>query len=127
MLCSTFQHPFYPYHGADSGSDHIINVPLPAGSGGAVFQAAVQERWLPALEAFQPQMLFISAGFDAHVDDDMSGLALVEADYAWVTQKLKELAQKWGKGRIVSLLEGGYDLHALGRSVVAHIKVLGDL
>ena len=72
-------------------------------------------------------MLFISAGFDAHVDDDMSGLALVEADYAWVTQKLRELARKWGKGRIVSVLEGGYELNALGRSVAAHIKVLSGL
>jgi acetoin utilization deacetylase AcuC-like enzyme len=127
MLCSTFQHPFYPYSGADSGNEHIINVPLRAGTNGVGFRAAIWEHWLPALESFRPQMLFISAGFDAHVDDDMSGLALVEADYAWVTQKLKELAQKWGKGRIVSLLEGGYDLHALGRSVTAHIKVLGDL
>jgi acetoin utilization deacetylase AcuC-like enzyme len=127
MLCSTFQHPFYPYSGADSGNEHIINVPLRAGTNGVGFRAAIRERWLPALESFRPQMLFISAGFDAHVDDDMSGLALVEADYIWVTQKLKELAQKWGEGRIVSLLEGGYDLHALGRSVAAHIKVLSDL
>jgi len=127
MLCSTFQHPFYPYSGADSGNEHIINVPLRAGTNGVGFRAAIRERWLPALESFRPQMLFISAGFDAHVDDDMSGLALVEADYAWVTQKLKELAQKWGEGRIVSLLEGGYELHALGRSVAAHIKVLSGL
>ena len=127
MLCSTFQHPFYPYSGADSGNEHIINVPLRAGTNGVGFRAAIWERWLPALESFRPQMLFISAGFDAHVDDDMSGLALVEADYAWVTQKLKELAQKWGEGRIVSLLEGGYELHALGRSVAAHIKVLSGL
>ena len=127
MLCSTFQHPFYPYRGADSGNEHIINVPLPAGSGGADFQAAVRERWLPALETFRPQMLFISAGFDAHRDDDMAGLALVEADYAWVTRELKAVAQRWSEGRIVSLLEGGYALGALGRSAAAHIKVLAGL
>jgi len=127
MLCSTFQHPFYPYCGAGTVSDHIINVPLAAGSGGAVFQAAVRTHWLPALEAFRPQMLFISAGFDAHRDDDMAGLALVEADYAWVTQQLMIMAQTWSEGRIVSLLEGGYELKALGRSAAAHIKALAGL
>ena len=127
MLCSTFQHPFYPHSGADSGSDHIINVPLPYGTNGEGFQAAVRERWLPALDTFRPQMLFISAGFDAHRDDEMAGLALVEADYKWVTQELKTLAQKWAGGRIVSLLEGGYNLDALGHSVAAHIKVLSGL
>ena len=124
MLCSTFQHPFYPHCGADSGNDHIINVPLPAGTASAGFREAVQARWLPALEAFQPEMLFISAGFDAHREDDMAGLALVEADYTWVTQELKTLAEKYAHGRIVSVLEGGYALDALGRSVAAHIKVL---
>jgi acetoin utilization deacetylase AcuC-like enzyme len=127
LLCSTFQHPFYPNSGADSGSEHIINVPLPAGTNGVGFRAAVWEHWLPALESFQPQILFVSAGFDAHVDDDMSGLALVEADYAWVTQKLKAVAQQAGNSRIVSVLEGGYSLSALGRSVAAHIKVLSGL
>jgi len=124
MLCSTFQHPFYPHCGAGSGNDHIINVPLPAGTASAGFREAVQARWLPALEAFQPEMLFISAGFDAHREDDMAGLGLVEADYTWVTQELKTLAEKHAQGRIVSVLEGGYALSALGRSAAAHIKVL---
>ena len=127
MLCSTFRHPYYPYCGANSGNDHIINVPLPAGTSGAVFRAAVTERWLPALERFQPQMLFISAGFDAHREDDMGGFGLREADYAWVTEQIKELAARHASGRIVSVLEGGYALHALGRSATAHIKVLGGL
>ena len=126
LLCSTFQHPFYPHSGAASGSDRVISAPLPAGTNGVGFRAAVWERWLPALEAFQPQLLLISAGFDAHADDDMSGLALVEADYAWVTRKLKGVARKWGEGRIVSVLEGGYDLGALGRGVAAHIRALGS-
>ena len=127
MLCSTFQHPFYPHCGADSGSDHIINVPLPAGTDGEAFRKAVTERWLPALERFQPEMLFISAGFDAHREDDMAMFKLSEPDYAWVTRQLKDVAEKYGQGRIVSVLEGGYELHALGRSVAAHIKVLSGL
>jgi acetoin utilization deacetylase AcuC-like enzyme len=127
MLCSTFQHPFYPYCGADSGNEHILNVPLAAGSGGGEFRAAVNERWLPALENFQPELIFISAGFDAHRDDDMASLRLVEADYAWVTEVLKHVAGKYAKSRIVSVLEGGYELHALGRSAMAHIKVLSGL
>ena len=127
MLCSTFQHPFYPYCGADSGNDHIIIVPLAAGSGGEEFRAAVTRHWLPALERFQPELLLISAGFDAHRDDDMAMLKLAEADYAWVTGALKNVAEKYAQGRIVSALEGGYEFHALGRSVLAHLKVLSGL
>jgi acetoin utilization deacetylase AcuC-like enzyme len=124
LLCSSFQHPFYPHTGADTHNPHIVNDPLPSGSSGARFRAAVTDHWLPALLAHQPQMLFISAGFDAHREDDMSGLALVEDDYAWVTRQVRNIANTFGKGRIVSLLEGGYALSALGRSVVAHIKAL---
>lgn len=127
MLCSTFQHPFYPYCGADSGNDHIINVPLAAGSGGNEFRAAVTQHWLPELERFQPEMLFISAGFDAHRDDDMAMLRLSEPDYAWVTTEAKRIAERYAQWRIVSALEGGYELHALGRSAAAHIKVLSGL
>jgi len=127
MLCSTFQHPFYPYVGADSGNEHIVNVPLAAGTGGEGFRAAVTERWLPALERFRPEFLLISAGFDAHRDDDMAMLRLTEADYAWVTEMLKRIAEKYAQRRIVSVLEGGYELPALGRSALAHIKVLSGL
>jgi len=127
MLCSTFQHPFYPYCGADSGNDHIINVPLAAGSGSAEFRDAVTKLWIPALEEFQPELLLISAGFDAHREDDMSMLGLLDADYGWVTGALKRIAEKHCRGRIVSALEGGYELHALGRSAAAHIKVLSGL
>jgi len=127
MLCSSFQHPFYPHCGADSGSDHIINVPLHAGAGGKEFRDAVTQHWLPALKTFQPQLLLISAGFDAHIEDDMAMLKLVEADYAWVTQELKNIADNYAQGRMVSTLEGGYALHALGRSVAAHVKVMGGL
>jgi acetoin utilization deacetylase AcuC-like enzyme len=127
MLCSTFQHPFYPYGGADSGNDHIINVPLAAGAGSEEFRKAVTAQWLPALERFKPELLLISAGFDAHREDDMSMLRLVDSDYVWVTEQLKQIAAKHCHGRIVSALEGGYELHALGRSAAAHIKVLSGL
>ncbi len=124
MLCSTFQHPFYPYKGADSGNDHIINVPLPAYSNGEAFRAAVSEKWLPALERFQPELILVSAGFDAHRADDMAMLGLVEDDYVWVTKKIKKVAATYAENRIVSVLEGGYELHVLAGCVAAHIKVL---
>ena len=127
LMVSTFQHPFYPYSGIDGRSGRMVNIPLPAYAAGREFRAAVQEHWLPALEQFAPEMLFISAGFDAHRDDDMAMLGLVEADYAWVTQQLKIVADKCAQGRMVSMLEGGYELHALGRSVATHIKVLAGL
>lgn len=127
MLCSTFRHPYYPHMGAHSGNEHIINVPLPAGTAGAEFRAAVMAQWLPALERFQPQLLLISAGFDAHREDEMGGFALGDADYIWVSKLLKEFAGRCCAGRIVSVLEGGYALQALGRCALAHVKVLADL
>ena len=127
LMVSTFQHPFYPYSGTEEPAPNMINVPLPAGAGSRPFREAVTGQWLPALEALRPQMVFFSAGFDAHVEDDMAMLRLVEADYAWVTRKIKAVADKYAEGRMVSVLEGGYNLSALARSVVAHIKVLGGL
>lgn len=127
MLCSTFQHPFYPYTGAETCKPHIVNVPLAAGADGSVFRVAISDRILPALEAFQPEMVFISAGFDAHREDDMAHLGLLEADYIWVTEQIKRIAVQYAQARIVSVLEGGYELHALGRSAAAHIKVLSGL
>jgi len=127
MLCSTFQHPFYPHCGADSASGHIVNVPLPAGTVGTTYRAAFSAQILPRLEAFRPQMLFFSAGFDAHREDDMAQFGLVEADYVWITEQTMGVAARHAAGRIVSVLEGGYDLSALGRSVAMHIKTLADL
>ena len=127
MMVSIFQHPFYPGSGVEGRSERMVNIPLAAGSNGEEFRAVVNQHWLPALEAFKPQMLFISAGFDAHRDDVLAALNLVEADYAWVTARIKEIADKYAQGRIVSALEGGYELHALGRSVAAHLKILGGL
>jgi acetoin utilization deacetylase AcuC-like enzyme len=127
MLCSTFQHPFYPHCGADTVSEHIVNVPLPAGTAGSAYREAFSARILPRLEAFRPQMLLCSAGFDGHREDDMAQFGLVEADYVWITEQVMDVATRHAERRIVSVLEGGYDLSALGRSVAAHIKTLANL
>ena len=124
LFCSSFQHPFYPYTGHESDTANLIDVPLPSGTKGTEFRQAITEHWLPALNDFRPQLLFISAGFDAHMLDDMGGLNLTESDYAWVTQELVKVANKHAEGRIVSMLEGGYNPAALSRSVVSHIKAL---
>ncbi|MDQ8021670.1 MAG: histone deacetylase family protein [Moraxellaceae bacterium] len=127
MMLGFFQHPLYPYCGTRPLDDNMRNTPLPAGTRGDVVRALVEEKWLPAMEMFQPEMLFISAGFDAHYEDDMASMALVEADYAWITTRLREFADQHCRGRVVSMLEGGYSLSALGRSVVAHIKALAGI
>ncbi len=127
MLVSTFQHPFYPHCGADTVSDHIINIPLPAGTTGKAYRAAFEARALPALERFAPKMLFISAGFDGHREDDMGQFGLLEADYVWITEQVMNIAARHASQRIVSTLEGGYDLSSLGRSVAAHVKTLAGL
>jgi len=127
MMASTFQHPFYPYSGITGRSERMVNVPLAAYSAGPAFRQVVEQHWLPALNRFRPQAVFISAGFDAHREDDMASLGLVEDDYVWVTRQVKDIAERHASGRIVSCLEGGYNLDALARSVVAHIKALSDL
>jgi acetoin utilization deacetylase AcuC-like enzyme len=124
MLCSTFQHPYYPYSGADTGNDHIINVPLAAMTDGGGFRAAVERHWLPALEKHRPQLVFVSAGFDAHRDDPLAYLKLGDEDYRWVTEMLVDIAERHARGRVVSTLEGGYNTEALGRCVVEHVSVL---
>jgi acetoin utilization deacetylase AcuC-like enzyme len=127
MMASTFQHPFYPYCGADNPAPNMINVPLAAGAGSREFREAVTEAWIPALDKFRPQMIFFSAGFDAHAEDDMAMLRFTDGDYAWVTQQMKAVAERHAEGRMVSVLEGGYSLSALGRSVVQHLRVLSGL
>ena len=127
LMAGSFQHPFYPYSGTDHPARNMFNVPLPAGTGSQGFREAAERVWLPALDDFAPQMIFFSAGFDAHVEDDMAMLRLVDQDYAWVTERVKTIADRHARGRIVSSLEGGYALSALGRSVVQHLKVLGEL
>jgi len=127
LMVGTFQHPFYPYCGTEDPAFNMLNVPLPAGSRGDAFRQAVSDIWLPRLHEFAPEMIYISAGFDAHYEDDMGSLGLLEADYIWVTQRIMEVAALTAQGRIVSMLEGGYALSALGRSVAAHVKTLADL
>jgi len=124
LFCSSFQHPFYPNSGHASDTKNLVDVPLSAGTNGAAFRAAISEHWLPALEAFKPEFVFLSAGFDAHILDDMSGLSLTEQDYAWLTERVMECARRHAKGRVVSMLEGGYEPGALARSVVAHLKAM---
>jgi acetoin utilization deacetylase AcuC-like enzyme len=124
LMVSTFQQQLYPFMGEVPQGSNMVNVPLAPRTGGDALRAAVTEHWLPALHAFRPQMLFISAGFDAHREDDMANLGWVESDYAWVTRELKAVADRHCGGRIVSTLEGGYELSALARSVAAHVRVL---
>lgn len=127
LMLGIFQHPFYPFSGADSTADNVLNLPLPAYTRGPEVRRLIEAHWLPRLQAFAPQMIFVSAGFDAHRDDDLGQLGLVEADYAWITERLLEVAQQHASGRLVSCLEGGYNLDALALSVQAHLRVLAGV
>lgn len=124
LMVGLFQHPFYPYSGAESRAGNMVNVPVPARSDGRLVRDVVDSYWMYRLEDFKPEMIFISAGFDGHREDDLGGLGLVEADYAWITAKIMQVADTHAKGRIVSCLEGGYNLSALARSVAAHVRTL---
>ncbi|MGD9889101.1 MAG: histone deacetylase family protein [Halothiobacillaceae bacterium] len=126
LLCSSFQHPYYPSSGIPPLADNCLPVGLPAGTDGTRWRAAVSEAWFARLEAHAPQLIFISAGFDAHRDDDMGQINLIEDDYVWLTQHLLNQAKRSANGRIVSMLEGGYDTDALARSVYAHLRCLND-
>jgi acetoin utilization deacetylase AcuC-like enzyme len=127
LMASIFQHPFYPYSGTEDPAPNMVNVPLPAGAGSKQFRDAVREKWMPALEGFKPELILFSAGFDAHMEDDMAMLRFTDADYGWVTEQVKDIAERYAGGRMVSTLEGGYALSALGRSAVQHIRVLAGL
>lgn len=122
LFCSSFQHPFYPYSGANNAAANIINLPLPALCQPQHWREQICAHWLPRLDQFAPQLLLVSAGFDGHREDDMAQFLLTEQDYYWIAQQLKQLAGRHCHGRMVSTLEGGYALNALGRSVVAYLK-----
>ncbi len=126
LMCSFFQHPFYPYSGLEGG-DNMVNIPLPASTSGKAVREMISMIWIPRLQAFKPQLIMISAGFDAHREDDLGQMGLVEDDYVWITQQLMNVANQTCEGKIVSCLEGGYNLSALGRSVAAHLKTLAEL
>jgi acetoin utilization deacetylase AcuC-like enzyme len=123
LMCSFYQHPFYP-ECEHSNAANLVNLPVPAYTRGMDVRELIDMMWLPRLDAFRPQMVFISAGFDAHREDDMGQMGLVENDYIWITERIKQVADRHAKGRIVSCLEGGYNLSALARSVEAHLRVL---
>ncbi len=127
LMVSFFQHPFYPEGGARSHASNLVNLPVPAYTKGSQVRELIEAHWLPRLEAYRPEMVFISAGFDAHRADDMGQMGLVEADFTWITRRIKDVAQRHAQGRIVSCLEGGYNLDALALSVEAHIRVLADI
>ena len=127
LMVSFYQHPFYPLDWPLSHAGNLVNLPVPAYTKGMDIRELIESMWIPRLEAFKPQMIFISAGFDAHREDDMGQMGLVEQDYAWITSRIKDVARRHAKGRIVSCLEGGYALSALARSVEAHIRVLADV
>lgn len=124
LMCSFFQQPLFPDVCAVNNGKNMLNIPLPPGATGTEVRAIVTDIWLPRLVAFQPEMLFISAGFDAHKEDELAQLGLVEADFAWITEQLVNLAECTAGGRIVSFLEGGYNLPALGTSALAHVQAL---
>jgi acetoin utilization deacetylase AcuC-like enzyme len=126
LFCSSFQYPFYPQTDLSHTNEHIIKTPLQAGDKGQHFREAIMQSWIPALDAFKPELVLISAGFDGHAQDDMSHLRLTDDDYAWVTRKIKAIADAHAGGRVISVLEGGYDLPSLARSVATHLSVLLD-
>jgi len=127
LFCSTFQHPFYPFTPLLENNANRVSVPLKATARSAEFRTAVVEQWLPVLARFQPEIVLVSAGFDAHRDDDMSHVSLEDADYQWITEQIVAAARSSASGRIVSVLEGGYELHSLARCVDLHLRVLMDL
>jgi acetoin utilization deacetylase AcuC-like enzyme len=127
LMCSTFQRDFYPFLGEAPLGDNMVNVALPAGADGEALRSAFDAQWLPALERFRPQMVFVSAGFDAHRADEMAGLRFVEDDYRWITREIVQLADRHCEGRVVSCLEGGYDLFHLARSTAVHLRELAEL
>ena len=127
LMVSFFQHPFYPFSGDKEPAPNMLNIPVPAYTKGMEVRELVEMMWIPRLEAFKPEMLFISAGFDAHREDDMGQMGLTENDYTWITERLKDVARRFCNGRMVSCLEGGYMMSPLARSVEAHLRVLADV
>jgi acetoin utilization deacetylase AcuC-like enzyme len=127
LMCSFFQHPLYPGSGTVPKGTNMINLPVAPYTRGPELRSLIDANWMARLDAFAPQMVFVSAGFDAHREDELGQLGLVEADYEWITRRIKDVADRHAQGRIVSCLEGGYNLGALARSVAAHLRVLADL
>ncbi|MCE8040928.1 histone deacetylase family protein [Halomonas daqingensis] len=124
LICTSFQYPFYPWRYLRSEWQNVVNTPLEAGTDSAAFRKAIEDDWLPALHAFKPELVLVSAGFDAHREDPLAELCLEDEDYYWITRLALDIAALYADNRLVSVLEGGYDLDSLGRSVEAHVKAL---
>ena len=124
MYCSSFEHPFYPGYDEEMDNEHILSVPLPAGAGSETFREKVQAAWFEKIAAFQPQLIFFSAGFDAHTKDPLAELNLMEADYVWLTTQIAKIAKVHAQGRMISVLEGGYNLDVLAQCVPAHVNAM---
>jgi acetoin utilization deacetylase AcuC-like enzyme len=124
LFCSSFQYPFYPFSGADTKSDHIINIPLPAGTNSRNFRSEIEQNWFDSIRNFNPEIIFFSAGFDGHYLDPLANMELTESDYAWLTHQIRQIAEDCCQGRMVSTLEGGYALDILGRCALAHVEAL---
>lgn len=127
LMVSFFQDQLYPFSGGVPLGTNMVNLPIPAYTRGGEIRELIEANWMPRLDEFRPEMIFISAGFDAHREDELGQLGLVEADYEWITRRLVDVAARHSQGRIVSCLEGGYSLSALGRSVAAHLRALADV
>jgi len=127
LMVSIFQDELYPFSGGVPLGTNMVNLPIPAYTKGGEIRELIEANWLPRLNEFKPDMIFISAGFDAHREDDLGQLGLVEADYEWITGRLMDVAAQHCQGRIVSCLEGGYALSALGRSVAVHLRTLAGV
>jgi acetoin utilization deacetylase AcuC-like enzyme len=127
LMVSFYQHPFYPLDWNFSDAPNLVNLPVPAYTKGMDIREMIDAAWMPRLEEFKPELILISAGFDAHREDDMGQLGLVESDYAWITSRIMAVANRHARGRVISCLEGGYVMSPLGRSVEAHIRVLADV
>lgn len=124
LYCSSFKHPFYPGYEPEMDNEHILCVPLPAGTKGETYRKKVQAAWFDKIAAFQPQLIFFSAGFDAHAKDPLGGLSLTESDYVWLTTQIAKIAQVHCGGKMISVLEGGYNLDALAQCVPAHVNAM---
>ncbi len=124
LFCSTFEHPFYPFSEVDNTSNHMLPIPLKAFTDGTIYREKVSALWFDKIKSFSPEVIFFSAGFDAHRCDPLGDLQLEVADYLWLIQQIADLAKKFCSGRMISMLEGGYNLDYLGDCVVAHIQGL---
>lgn len=124
MYCSSFEHPLFPGYEPEMDSSHVISVPLDANTAGPLFREKVSAAWFDRLSAFQPELIFFSAGFDAHVADPLGNLALTVEDFVWLTEQIGKIAKVYTEGRMISVLEGGYNLKALAECVPAHVNAL---